>query len=123
MVIQTFLMEAVDPIQDFEFHFACKCIDLTKRSGKKHRWKKGGHDSGIGNPCQFHHDKGACSHQGMICPLKDATASTQTNALGYPRRVIAGSVNEPVDATFAKAEPEMEPKRADESTETLLLHL
>ena len=56
---------------------------------------------------------------GMICPPEDATASTAAaNALGYPRRVIAGSVNEPVDATFAEAEPEMEPKRADESTET-----
>ena len=56
---------------------------------------------------------------GMICPPEDATASTAAaNALGYPRRVIAGSVNEPVDATFAEAEPEIEPKRAEESTET-----
>ena len=56
---------------------------------------------------------------GMICPPDDATASTAAaNRLGYPSRVIAGSVIAPVEATFAEAEPEIEPNSADEITDT-----
>ena len=57
---------------------------------------------------------------GRICPPEDATASTApARAGGYPRRRIAGKVIAPVEATLADAEPEMEPKKADERTETL----
>ena len=57
---------------------------------------------------------------GMICPPDDATASTAAaNRLGYPNRVMAGSVIAPVDATFAEAEPEIDPNKADDITETL----
>ena len=46
----------------------------------------------------------------MICPPEEATASTAAaRRLGYPRRVIAGKVTAPVEATLAEAEPEMEP--------------
>ena len=39
--------------------------------------------------------------------------------MGYPSFIIAGSVTIPVEATLAEAEPDIEPKRADERTETL----
>ena len=56
---------------------------------------------------------------GMIRPPDEATASTAPlNAAGYPSRRIAGRVTAPVDATFADAEPEIDPKKADASTDT-----
>ena len=56
----------------------------------------------------------------MICPPEEATASTAAaRRLGLPTFVIAGRVIAPVEATFAEAEPEMEPNGADDNTETL----
>ena len=37
---------------------------------------------------------------------------------GYPSLVMAGSVIAPVEATFAEAEPEIDPNSAEDSTET-----
>ena len=57
---------------------------------------------------------------GMICPPDEATASTDAaNLLGYFNFIIAGKVTIPVEATFADAEPDIEPKSADDITETL----
>mgnify|MGYP006229928437 FL=1 len=57
---------------------------------------------------------------GIICPPDDATASTDAaSLLGYFNFVIAGKVTIPVEATFADAEPDIEPKSAEDITETL----
>ena len=52
-------------------------------------------------------------------PPEEATASTDANFLGYPSFFIVGNVIEPVDATLAEAEPDMDPNNADEIIETL----
>ena len=57
---------------------------------------------------------------GIIWPPDDATASTDAaNLLGYFNFIIAGKVTIPVEATFADADPDIEPNRADDITETL----
>ncbi len=49
----------------------------------------------------------------------DATASTAAaRDGGYDSLFIVGIVKAPVEATFAEAEPEMEPKNPDARTET-----
>ena len=56
---------------------------------------------------------------GIICPPEEATASTDAaNFFGYPSFFIVGNVIEPVDATLAEAEPDMDPNKADEIIET-----
>ena len=56
---------------------------------------------------------------GMICPPDDATASTAAAIrFGYPSDTIVGKVTMPVEATLADADPEIDPNKADDKTET-----
>ena len=56
---------------------------------------------------------------GMICPPVEATASTAAAASGLnPVRFIIGMVSQPSTITLATAEPEMVPKRLEDTTET-----
>ncbi len=57
---------------------------------------------------------------GVICPPALAAASTPPARWpGYPIRFMFGMVSEPVDTVLAIDEPEMVPKKADDTTLTL----
>ncbi len=57
---------------------------------------------------------------GVICPPAEAAASTPPAKWpGYPRRFMLGIVSAPVETVLATEDPEIVPKNADDTTETL----
>ena len=57
---------------------------------------------------------------GVICPPAEAAASTPpAKCPGYPKRFILGIVSDPVDTVLATDDPEIVPKNAEDTTDTL----